>query len=264
VIASKRLAVLVLVLAILSVLVGFLGAPHRDGGVLSWDSFSWELLAVAGTAVGTSALGFATYLLARKTSEGLVLQRQAIDGDREARALQIRPLLTEAPDPDPLPDGFTRAKYAEGRIEIDTLRNAGNGPALIVRVAPRFDAPVAQAHFKTTVLPGERFPFTIQLHKPPKALPEYIFKPTNGGQWDQHLPHYSNPENFVAIDIDYLDAAGGQPQRTTLFVTRDAGQAPLVGQFILYEGDPPKEWRRLNPLPLIGFGEETRPWIVCP
>jgi hypothetical protein len=262
-----------------SAVVGFYGGTQGHSGWLPSRDFAWGLAAVTGTALGTTLLALATFWLTTETTEtleltrsGLALQRKAVDGDREARELQIRPFLSEAPlayaaeSGEPLPTVIWSGLMT---IEVDALRNSGNGPALVTSVVPRVIDPQGVWSFETTVLPGERFRFKVslydeQLGKQSEAVPECVYTDITDSDFDMNtLQEYSSPYRVLPIDIDYLDSAVNQPQRTPIVIIRDAGQEPILHRFVYSRGDPPKEWLRLVGSSLFGY-PENRPWTEKP
>jgi hypothetical protein len=115
-------ALLVAVFA-LSVLVGFVGAPHGE-------RFSWELTAIWGTALGTTLLAAATGWLAWSTRSEVRATQDLAELTRAQQVASERPVVIQGPS------GFSGSPDA-GYLQV-TLRNAGLGPALRVRVSATY------------------------------------------------------------------------------------------------------------------------------
>jgi hypothetical protein len=106
-----------------SALVGFVGAPHGE-------RFSWELASVFGTALGTTLLAAATGWLAWSTRSEVRATQDLAELTRAQQVASERPVVIAE-----------RSSFSgspgSGLVEV-TLRNAGLGPALRVRVSAKY------------------------------------------------------------------------------------------------------------------------------
>jgi hypothetical protein len=152
----------------LSMVVGFVGAPH-------WETFSWEIASIFGTALGTTLLAAATGWLAWSTrSEARATQELAALTRRQQTASERPVVLREILGWSGTPDN--------GLVSIN-LRNVGLGPALRVRVSATYTGHPGWPHTSSRHGPGHE-PNTVHrvdLHatfpeQPPGGVTSYAFE----------------------------------------------------------------------------------------
>jgi hypothetical protein len=137
---------------VLSAIVGFVGAPHGE-------RFSWELASVFGTALGTTLLASATGWLAWSTRSEVRATQDLAELTRAQQVASERPIVI------PGRPSFSGSP-GSGRVEV-TLRNAGLGPALRVRVSATYTGhldwqPSIRQETVPVIGPGSHEPVNLQ------------------------------------------------------------------------------------------------------
>jgi hypothetical protein len=108
--------------AVLSVVVGFIGSSHTG--------FDWELASIFGTALGTTLLALSTGWLAWSTRSEVRATQDLAELTREQQAASERPVVL-------LRSASWSGAPDSGALRID-LQNVGLGPALRVRVSASY------------------------------------------------------------------------------------------------------------------------------
>ncbi len=141
----KWIGALVVVALAVSVLIGYVGAPHG----VSFHHFAWSLAAVAGTAIGTVLLAGFTGALAWTTSGDVRATIRLADATVEDQRARDRPIIVARPvEVNPV------MLDPSGRVTVPALhvwlKNVGLGPAIDLRLKPTWRNEVAPT---TEVIP---------------------------------------------------------------------------------------------------------------
>jgi hypothetical protein len=167
--AARGIAILAIALATVaaaSIYVGFVGSPDTR--------FSWELAAVFGTALGTTLLALSTGALAWSTRSEVRATQDLAELTREQQAANERPVV--------LQESVGWSGMPESGTLTIVLRNVGIGPALRVRVSPRYDGHtdwqpgLPDRVTIPAILAGESYDFDVAAnfpdvpHEPPASV----------------------------------------------------------------------------------------------
>lgn len=158
--------------------IGVVGASVVVGYVGSHDeSFSWELAAIFGTALGTTGLAAATYWLASSTRTEVRATQQLAELTRSDQAARELPVVV-------LEWIRFQGSPRNGRLEV-FVRNVGLGPALRIVFDATYSGhdnwqPFFQPFTMATLAPGEGRQADILLRFPEPFQPDGV----NDGAFD--------------------------------------------------------------------------------
>ncbi len=160
-----------------SALVGFLAEGWGD----RWGDFNWEVAAIAGTALGTTALAGFTGALAFTTSGDVRATWELADLTRKQQAAQERPIVIAK---------YVRSQNGPAgaaRVEVG-LANVGLGPALRLElmIEHEYTANFAARAWRSVLRPGEDIVVTMDVRLPDPGVPrEEGFRLTKGAYLDR-------------------------------------------------------------------------------
>lgn len=146
------IGVLLAVVFAVSAIIGFLAVGWDN----RWDEFNWEVAAIAGTALGTTALAGFTGALAFTTSGDVQATWELARLSSEQVAAQERPVVIQF-------DARFSGSAAEGDVVVE-LFNAGDGAALCVETTVTYideEHPASGTYIVPAIRPGGTAGFTI-------------------------------------------------------------------------------------------------------